>query len=84
MGLSGPGDNGALLNGAGLLEPLGVDAIEQLIGDVHVVDVFSPSGDRTVIFGQSFAVAFPSGSLVHHMRKYSYNVAHQRIKIILG
>ena len=59
LGLSGPGDNGALLNGAGLLEPIGVDAIEQLIGDIHVVDVFSPS----VIFGQSFAVAFPSGFL---------------------
>ncbi len=33
------GNNGLLLNGRGLLKPIGVDASEQLLAETHVVKV---------------------------------------------
>ena len=35
------GDDGALLDGGGLLEAVGVDAAEKLLAEVHVVEVFA-------------------------------------------
>ena len=38
LGLSGPGDNGALLNGAGLLEPIGRMIRSNIYGIKYMID----------------------------------------------